>query len=113
KLKKLTGCVAVKIRYSDFNTYTQQKTIAYTSNDQLLISVAKELFEKLYNKRLLVRLVGIRFTHLIHGNQQINLFDDVPEMINLCQALDKIRFKYGSRAIARAIAFDTKMRTWE
>ncbi|MDX2189938.1 MAG: DNA polymerase IV, partial [Bacteroidota bacterium] len=47
KLKKLTGCVAVKIRYSDFNTYTQQKTIAYTSNDQLLISVAKELFEKL------------------------------------------------------------------
>lgn len=111
KLKKLTGCVAVKIRYSDFNTYTQQKTIPYTSNDQQLIGFIKELFEKLYNKRLLVRLIGVRFSHLIHGNQQISLFDDVPEMINLCQAIDAIRYKYGTKAVGRAIG-ELNMRQW-
>lgn len=110
KLNKLTGCIAIKIRYSDFNTYTQQKTIAYTSNDQFLIQMAKELFDKLYNKRLLVRLIGIRFTHLIQGNQQINLFEDIPEMIHLCQAMDKIRHKFGSKAIGRAISFNTNLR---
>ena len=74
KLKKLTACVTIKIRYSDFNTYTQQRAIALSSSDDILIATAKELFDKLYNKRLLVRLIGIRFSHLIQGNQQIDLF---------------------------------------
>jgi DNA polymerase-4 len=104
KLNKLTGCVTIKLRYSDFNTYTQQRAIPLCSSDEVLISVARELFAKLYNKRLLVRLIGIRFSHLIHGSHQINLFQDVPEMINLCQAMDKIRFKYGSNAVQRAVA---------
>ncbi len=110
KLKKLTACVTIKIRYSDFNTYTQQRAIALSSSDDILIATAKELFDKLYNKRLLVRLIGIRFSHLIQGNQQIDLFQDVPEMINLCQAMDHIRNKYGSHAVGRAVALDTNLR---
>ena len=99
---KLTACIAIKIRYSDFNTYTQQARISYTSADHILIPRIAELFDKLYDKRLLVRLVGVRFSSLVHGNYQINLFEDTGEMINLYQAMDHIRQKHGDRSIIRA-----------
>lgn len=99
---KLTACVAVKIRYSDFNTYTQQSRIPYTSADHILIPKVSELFHKLYDKRLLVRLVGVRFSSLVHGNYQINLFEDTGEIINLYQAMDRMRQKHGDRSIVRA-----------
>ncbi|MEM6736133.1 MAG: DNA polymerase IV [Bacteroidota bacterium] len=103
---KLTACVAVKIRYSDFNTYTQQARISYTSADHILISKVGELFNKLYDKRLLVRLVGVRFSSLVHGNYQINLFEDTVEIINLYQEMDWLRKKHGDRAVVRAKALD-------
>ena len=99
---KLTACIAIKIRYSDFNTYTQQARISYTSADHILIPRIAELFDKLYDKRLLVRLVVVRFSSLVHGNYQINLFEDTGEMINLYQAMDHIRQKHGDRSIIRA-----------
>jgi DNA polymerase-4 len=99
---KLTACITVKIRYSDFNTYTLQKRIPYSSNDNTLISVAKELFDKLYNKRLLVRLVGVKCSHLVGGGHQINLFEDNVETLRLYQAMDKIRNRYGINAVKRA-----------
>ncbi|SNT40070.1 DNA polymerase-4 [Ekhidna lutea] len=101
---KLTACVAVKIRYSDFNTYTQQARISYTSADHILIPKVTELFEKLYDRRLLVRLVGVRFSSLVHGNYQINLFEDTGEIINLYQEMDWIKKKYGDRSLVRAKA---------
>lgn len=99
---KLTACITVKVRYSDFNTYTLQKRIPYSSNDQVLINIAKEIFEKLYNKRLLVRLVGVRCSHLVGGGHQINMFDDNVETLRLYQAMDKIRNRYGMNAVKRA-----------
>ena len=99
---KLTACITIKIRYSDFNTYTLQKHIPYTSNDHTLIATAKELFEKLYNKRLLVRLVGMKCSHLVGGGQQINMFEDSEETIRLYQAMDKIRNRFGMNAVKRA-----------
>ena len=104
---KLTACVTVKVRYSDFNTYTLQKRIPYTSNDHQLIAYTKELFEKLYNKRLLVRLVGLRFSHLVGGGHQINMFDDNVEMIRLYQAMDHIRNRFGLNAVKRARSMDS------
>lgn len=105
---KLTACVTVKIRYSDFNTYTLQKRIPYTSNDHTLISITKELFEKLYNKRLLVRLVGVKCSHLVGGGHQINLFEDSEEVIRLYQAMDHIRKRFGMNAIKRAKTMESR-----
>jgi len=102
--EKLTACVTVKIRYSDFNTYSKQQRIAYTSADHILIPKILELFKTLYNRRLLVRLIGIRFSHLVSGNYQINLFEDTEEALNLYQAMDHIRNKYGDKSIVRASA---------
>jgi DNA polymerase-4 len=105
---KLTACVTVKVRYSDFNTYTLQSRIPYTSADHVLIPKTLELFNKLYNKRLLVRLIGVRFSHLVEGGLQINLFEDNEEIINLYHAMDKIRDKYGDRSVLRAYGMEAK-----
>ena len=105
---KLTACVTVKVRYSDFNTYTMQSRIPYTSADHILIARVLELFDKLYNKRLLVRLIGVRFSHLVEGGCQIDLFDDSQERINLYSAMDWIRDKHGDRSVLCAAGFEAK-----
>jgi DNA polymerase-4 len=103
KQQKVTGCVTLKIRYNDFNTYTRQLRIPYTSADHTLIAHSCELFEKLYEKRMLVRLIGVRFSELVTGSLQINLFEHTEEMINLYQAMDHIRNRYGDNAVKRAV----------
>jgi DNA polymerase-4 len=100
---KLTACITVKIRYSNFDTHTTQSRISYTSSDHTLIAKAKELFDKLYERRMLIRLIGIRFSHLVGGGNQINLFEDSEEIINLYQAMDHLRKKFGNAAISRAV----------
>ncbi len=110
KEQKLTACIGVKIRYSNFENVSMQHHIPYTSSDKVLISHALELFDKLYAKRLLIRLVGVTLSSLVHGNYQINLFDDTVEDIRLHEALDKMKIKYGPKAVIRAVTLDTGSR---
>lgn len=105
---KLTACVTFKIRYSDFQTYTQQRRIPYSSMDQTIIPVVLDLFKNLYNRRLLVRLIGVRFSHLVEGGHQINLFEDNDIHLNLAQAMDKMRERYGDRAVMSAAGMEAK-----
>jgi len=105
---KLTGCVTVKVRYSNFETFTKQITIPYTNADHVLLQTAKELFNKLYERRLLIRLLGIRFTHLIPGNYQISLFEDTQEMIKLYQAIDSVKKRFGEKTLIRAVGVGHK-----
>jgi len=106
--EKLTACVTVKIRYSDFNTYTQQMRIPYTSLDHVLIEKVQEIFDKLYQKRMLIRLIGIKFSHLVQGTYQYNLFDDTEEKLELMQAMDHIRKRFGKNAVSRAVGLDMR-----
>lgn len=108
--EKLTACVTIKIRYSDFNTYTIQSRIPYTAVDHVLIDKAKELFDKLYQKRMLIRLIGIRFSHLVHGSYQIGLFDTTVEQVQLYQAMDKLRKRFGKDAVQRAGGLGVSLR---
>ncbi|MQY79442.1 MAG: DNA polymerase IV [Bacteroidetes bacterium] len=108
KKQKLTSCVTVKIRYSNYDTHTLQKRIPYTSLDHVLIETAKELFKKLYQRRMLIRLVGIRLSHLVGGVQQLNMFEDTPEMVKLYLAMDKLRERYGKNAVKRAVGVMTR-----
>lgn len=102
KQEKLTSCVTVKIRYSNFDTHTLQKRIPYTSFDHVLADVAKELFARLYQRRMLIRLIGVRFSYLVRGVQQLDMFDDTPEKVNLYLAMDRMRKRYGRDAVKRA-----------
>lgn len=108
--KKLTSCVTVKIRYSNFDTETKQVHVAYTSSDHVLLRIIQELFDKLYNRRMLIRLVGVRLSGLVHGNQQINLFDDTEESINLYEAVDYIKHRHGAEKLMRAVTLDVNKR---
>lgn len=108
KGNKLTSCITIKVRYSDFNTYTKQVKIPYTAADHLLTPKVMEIFDRLYDKRLLVRLVGVRFSSLAGGNYQIDLFDDTVKTANLYQAMDVLRNRYGSRSVIRANTFGAK-----
>jgi DNA polymerase-4 len=99
---KLTGCITIKIRYSDFKTLTMQSALAYTSHDYVLLQKVKEIFNKLYDKHLLVRLVGVRFSNLVGGCYQINLFEDSQEMLGLYRAIDSVKKQYGEKFLVRA-----------
>jgi DNA polymerase-4 len=89
-----------------------QCRIGYTSCDQVLIDKAKELFDKLYQRRMLVRLVGVRLSHLVGGSYQINLFEDSEEIIRLYQAMDKMRIRYGEESVRRAVSTDYKTKSF-
>jgi DNA polymerase-4 len=99
---KLTSCVTVRVRYSDMQTYSKQKHIPYSSGDNDLIKVARELFLSLYNRRVMARLVGVRFSHFASGGHQVDLFEDKAELLSLYQAMDKIRNRFGMKAVQRA-----------
>ena len=103
KQQKLVGCVTVKIRYANFDTHTLQQKVPYTSFDHVLIPVVHELFGRLYQRRMLIRLIGVKFSQMVGGTQQLSLFEDTPEMISLYQAMDRMRNKYGSSAVKRAV----------
>lgn len=106
--KKVCAIVTVKVRYSDFQTKTLQRRLTYTSADHDLIPLVAELFERLYNRRLLVRLIGVRYSDLVNGHHQMNLFDDKANYIELYQAMDRMRIRYGDRAVLRAVGLEAK-----
>ena len=102
KQEKLTSCITVKIRYSNFDTHTIQKRIPYTAFDHVIADAAKELFARLYQRRMLIRLIGVRLSNMVRGVQQLDLFDDTPEKISLYLAMDNLRKRFGRNAVRRA-----------
>lgn len=106
--KKLAATISVKIRYSDFNTYSKQIRIPYTSADHVIIPIVQNLFKKLYNRRLLIRLVGVKISDIVNGSHQIDLFDDNEQMLDLYGAMDLIRERYGDLSIMRAAAMGSR-----
>ena len=105
---KVCACITVKVRYSDFNTHTLQAKIPYTSADHIVIAKSLELFNKLYQRRLLIRLIGVRLSDLVSGGFQMNLFEDSEEMANLYQAMDRLRNRYGNDAVKRANGLEVR-----
>ncbi len=108
KKQKLASVITVKIRYANYDTHTLQKKIAYTSFDHTLMSTALELFHRLYERRMLIRLIGVKLGGLIGGVQQLDLFDNNDKMIKLYLSMDQIRLRYGSGAIHRASGVEKK-----
>jgi DNA polymerase-4 len=107
--RKLTACITITIRYSNFETHTQQAKIPYTTLDSFLIGKAKELFDKLYNRRMLLRLVGVKLSQLVSGHEQINLYSASEEQYKLYQAMDRIRNRFGDKAVKLASTINIKL----
>ncbi|HEY4062752.1 MAG TPA: DNA polymerase IV [Puia sp.] len=99
---KTAGCVAVKIRYGDFETTSRQMTIPYTFYDDELIAKAKELFHKLWRKGEPIRLMGVRLSELTAEAVQTNLFVDTQRKQSLYKAIDDVKNRFGKYGIVRA-----------
>jgi DNA polymerase-4 len=102
KLGQCTSCITVKLRYSNFDTHTRQISIPASASDHRLIPAVHELFEKLYDRRLLIRLIGVRFSKLLQGQEQLSLFDDGARLVPLYGAMDNLRNRYGDFSVLRA-----------
>lgn len=106
--EKLTGCITVKIRYADFTTVSKQEVIEYTALDHVLLEKVKDLFAKLYRRGEKVRLLGVRFSHLIPMTIQMNLFDRSEEKLELYKTVDQLKNQFGQGMITKAGAMPKK-----
>ncbi|HLS11131.1 MAG TPA: DNA polymerase IV [Flavobacteriaceae bacterium] len=106
--RKLTSCVSVKIRYSNFDTHTRQAKIPFTSSEKTIAEKALFLFDRLHSRRMLIRLIGVKITHLVSGSYQTDLFNDTLSELHLSQALDQIRQRYGFQAVMRGSTLNTQ-----
>ncbi|MFH7001613.1 DNA polymerase IV [Flavobacterium bizetiae] len=97
----LASTVTVKIRYANFDTETKQSRVQYTSADHILNQTVVDLFNRLYQRRMRLRLIGVRFSGLVRGTYQIDLFNDTEEMLALYQAMDRMKNRYGFDAVMR------------
>ncbi|MFX1705083.1 DNA polymerase IV [Chitinophaga sp. CC14] len=104
--QRLTCCITITIRYANWDTHTRQTRIAYSCTDDILCSTALQLFEKLYDRRMLIRLIGVKFSDFVTGSYQIDLFNDNAEVISLCQAIDGIRRRFGHDSLVKAITIE-------
>ncbi|MFD2939152.1 DNA polymerase IV [Flavobacterium notoginsengisoli] len=107
----LASTVTIKIRYANFDTETKQCRVQYTSADHILTKTVTELFDKLYQRRMRLRLIGVRFSGLVRGTYQIDLFQDTEEMLALYQAMDKMKSRYGFDAVMRCAGATFKPNT--
>jgi DNA polymerase-4 len=98
---KMAGCLAVKIRYPDFETTSRQSAIPYTFYDDELIPFAKELFHKLYRKGEKIRLLGVRLSELTSEARQTNLFSDAQKKAGLYKAIDDVKGRFGKSSLTR------------
>lgn len=99
---KLAGCLAVKIRYGDFSTFSKQVAIDYTFRDDELLTIAKDLFKKLYKSGTPIRLLGVRLSELTNQPVQASLFDDTTKKNDLYKAIDDVKNKFGKYALKKA-----------
>lgn len=101
--ERMTGCITVKIRYSDFETISKQESIDYTALDDMLIAKAKDLFNKSYQQGRPVRLLGVRFSQFIPITMQMSLFDNNVEKLSLYKTVDEIKDRFGGKAVIKAV----------
>jgi DNA polymerase-4 len=99
---KTAGCIAVKIRYPNFETNSRQTSIPYTFYDHELIPQAKELFHRLYRKGQPVRLLGVRLSELTDQAVQTNLFENTAKKTGLYKAIDDLKNRFGSYSVKKA-----------
>jgi DNA polymerase-4 len=90
----------LKLRYSDFQTITRATTIEPTDDDTIVFKTMKQLLETSYTRRLPLRLLGVRASHLLEEGQiELPLFPEDQKRTNMLSAVDKIRKKFGDDVI--------------
>jgi DNA polymerase-4 len=93
--------IGLRIRYVDHFSAHQTVRLTRPSNDEReLLAEAKDLFAKLFTRRVAVRLIGVNVTNLEADRRQHELFDtDANRRWYLNRGLDSVRGRYGWNAV--------------
>lgn len=95
--------ISIKVRFADFTTITRSQTLAEpTAVGQRIGDAAHDLFAAI-DRRLPVRLVGVRAERLrVAGGAALALWDDDEEWRRVEGALDGAAARFGHGAVTRA-----------
>ena len=105
--------VGLKLRYADFRTLTRDVTLAEPTHlDSVICENALRLFEKTWNRKQKIRLLGVRASNLEKGVFQRGLLEapQKEKLERLAQTADKLRDRFGFDAVrlARSLEPDKK-----
>lgn len=90
----------LKLRYADFQTITRATTVDPTDDDGIVFKTMRELLDASYTRRIAIRLLGVRASHLLEEEQlELPLFPEDQKRSQMFDAVDKIRKKFGDDAI--------------
>jgi DNA polymerase-4 len=93
--------VQIKLRYSDFSTFTRSRTLDHASQiDAKLAAAVRDLFHKNWTGKP-IRLLGVYAQSLVSTEGQTSLIDEprAEDWRRTLAAVDKIREKYGNDGI--------------
>jgi len=96
--------IKLKFRYSDFSTFSRDRTLTdYVRSDLAIFNQAMQLLKENLENARAIRLVGISVSRLrdFKGVVQEEIFDDLSDEKRscICDVMDKIKDIYGDRSI--------------
>lgn len=98
--------LTVKIRLSGFKTYTRAVTFPdRTNHTDIIYKQARTIFEGFWKKGMDLRLIGVRVSNFEDPYIKESLFEDTAgkKREQIHEAVDKIKIRFGEKAIHRAI----------
>jgi DNA polymerase-4 len=96
---KFTCCIAIKVRYADFETVTRQVSVPPLATDQESGTIVRELCRRFYQKNRPVRLLGVRYTQLTDQGPEPDLFGSDDTLLRLNRTIDELRNRFGKGTI--------------
>jgi DNA polymerase IV len=98
---KQARTIGLRIRYVDHFSAHQTIRLGKPTNDEReLLAAAKDLFDKLFTRRVAIRLVGVNVINLETDKRQHELFDtNANRRWYLNRGLDSVRVRYGWNSV--------------
>lgn len=94
--------ITLKLRYSDFRTVSRQCSVPPTNLDQELLGHLRKLLEKLYTRRMQLRLVGVTIGGLQPAGYQLDILNDRMQAAALAEKMDQMRRRFGFNVVGWA-----------
>jgi DNA polymerase-4 len=107
-----TSTITLTIRYQGFDTYTRAHTLREPTHlDPVVFEAVNQLFDRNWNRRRKVRLLGVALSNFTHGGEQLDLLDAKrrEKLDRLAKAADALRDRFGFSKVQ----FGGSMTKWQ
>jgi DNA polymerase-4 len=105
---QVAATVTAKVRFADFTTVQKQTTLSLpTANEEEIFGSARRLLHMLLPNKRMIRLVGVRVSHLSDASGMQMQFDVMQseKREQLHRRLDALQEKHGYRSIQWGITY--------